>query len=222
MPGRPARTTAVQKGGHPRTDSVGGTAERLLTLGANKRRIWTRRGRGKLVSMALADLTSPSAVLEAVAEFDALGRERFLRKYGFGRARSYFLVHDGRAYDSKAIAGAAHGYEHPDLGPMTRRDFSGGDATVRARLEALGFKVVVTEPRLGPVRPLHLFDDYSRRDVHDIFDPDSDFTPGAGSWGLAGIIEHQPGDFVLFVTFGQEQGEHQFDESVTTDGVVTW
>jgi 5-methylcytosine-specific restriction protein A len=28
----------------------------------------------------------------------------------FGKARGYFLVHNGQAYDSKAIAGVAHQY----------------------------------------------------------------------------------------------------------------
>jgi hypothetical protein len=75
---------------------------------------------------------------------------------------------------------------------------------------------------VGAVRPLKLFEDYSRRDVHDIFTPNDPFTAGAGTWGLAGIVEHQPGDFVLFVTFGREQGDHKFDEGVTLAGVVTW
>jgi 5-methylcytosine-specific restriction protein A len=45
-----------------------------------------------------------------VAEYDRLGPDRFLEKYGFGAARSYWLVVDGKTYDSKAIVGAAHGY----------------------------------------------------------------------------------------------------------------
>jgi hypothetical protein len=172
--------------------------------------------------MSLADLTAPEAVHRALHEFDDLGRDRFLEKYGFSRSRSYFLVRDGKAYDSKAIAGAAHGYQHPQLGPLKAAEFSGGDATVRARLEALGFSVVVTEPRTGPVRPLVLWEDYGRRDVHDIFAPDSDFTPGGGLWGIQGIVEHQPGEFLIFVTFGRKQGQHQFDEGITSTGVLTW
>lgn len=172
--------------------------------------------------MALNNLTDQNAVRRAVSEFDALGRDQFLAKYGFGRSRSYFLVEGNKYYDSKAIAGAAHGFQHPALGPLNAADFSGGDATVRARLEALGFTVVVTEPLAAPVRPLALFEDYSRREVHDIFAPGTDFTPGAGLWGLQGIVEHQPGEFILFVTFGREQGDHKFDEGITTDGVLTW
>jgi MoxR-like ATPase len=92
--------------------------------------------------MSLSDITDPQAVLAAMAEFDWLGRSAFLTKYGFGPARSYFLVHEGRRYDSKAIIGAAHGYQFPDQGPLKSSQFSGGDATVRAKLELLGFTIV--------------------------------------------------------------------------------
>ena len=71
--------------------------------------------------MALLDLTSHDAVLRAVAEFDALGRDAFLAKYGFRRARGYFLLRDGRSYDSKAIAGAAHGTSIPNWVHSPRR-----------------------------------------------------------------------------------------------------
>ena len=30
------------------------------------------------------------------------------------------------------------------------------------------------------------------------------------------------GDYVFFVTFGQEQGGHAFEEGITPDGVLTW
>jgi hypothetical protein len=71
---------------------------------------------------------------------------------------------------------------------------------------------------------LVLYYDYSRQQVHDIFAPDTPFTPQAGTWGLQGIvaIPNRPGDFVLFVTFGQQQGSHIFDEGITEDGVLSW
>jgi 5-methylcytosine-specific restriction protein A len=53
--------------------------------------------------MPLQDLTDPAAVGRAIAEFDQLGRDQFLAKYGFGKSRSYFLIQDGSTYDSKAI-----------------------------------------------------------------------------------------------------------------------
>ena len=55
--------------------------------------------------MSLALLTSPEAVLEAMREFDELGREGFLAKYGYGPAKAFFVEQDGHLYDSKALAG---------------------------------------------------------------------------------------------------------------------
>lgn len=87
-------------------------------------------------------LTSRKAVLDAMTEFESLGREAFLEKYGFGTALSYFILHNGKTYDSKAIVGAARGFEHPYLGPLKASEFSGGEATVQTTLEALGFVVI--------------------------------------------------------------------------------
>jgi hypothetical protein len=73
-------------------------------------------------------------------------------------------------------------------------------------------------------RHLRLYDDYSREEVHDVFAPDTVFTPQSGTWGIRGIvpIPDRPGDFVFFVTLGQEQAGHVFDEGITEDGVLTW
>jgi len=84
--------------------------------------------------MALAALTDKVAVECAIAEFDTLGRAAFLAKYGFGPARSYFVLFRGGRYDSKAIAGAAHGYQHPDQGPLVSAGFRGGETTVAEKL----------------------------------------------------------------------------------------
>ncbi|GAB2816440.1 hypothetical protein GCM10022221_13010 [Actinocorallia aurea] len=93
--------------------------------------------------MGLAEVTRES-VFEALAEFDALGREEFLAKYGFGRARSYFLVHEGERYDSKAVVGAAHGFVR-GRAALRPGEFSGGDRTVSELLRRLGFEVVREE-----------------------------------------------------------------------------
>ena len=89
--------------------------------------------------MALGDLTDPDAVREAIAEFDARGRDDFLETYGFSPAKGYFVVANGKRYDSKAIAGVAHKYQHGV--PLSAASFSGGDSTVATRLEKLGFEV---------------------------------------------------------------------------------
>jgi 5-methylcytosine-specific restriction enzyme A len=92
--------------------------------------------------VALREL-SRREVLQAVAEYDRLGQNRFLEKYGFGEARSYRLVVDGKTYDSKAIVGAAHGFL-PGQEPLAPADFSGGATTVGRLLSRLGFQVTQT------------------------------------------------------------------------------
>ncbi len=56
------------------------------------------------------DAVSRDHVLSTLGEYDERGREGFLDLYGFGVARDYVLVHDGKSYDSKAILGVAHKY----------------------------------------------------------------------------------------------------------------
>src|SRR3954447_9192735 len=93
--------------------------------------------------MPLFDLTSRAAVEAALDEFDSRGREGFLSKYGFGKARRYFIRRDGKYYDSKAIAGATVvGYQDAAQGPLRSDEFSGGEHGAKAKLEELGFEVV--------------------------------------------------------------------------------
>jgi hypothetical protein len=99
-------------------------------------------------------------VLDAAREYDAIGRDRFLTKYGFGAARSYTLVIEGRTYESKAILGAAYGYATGQ--PRRSNEFSGGVGADGAAtvLQRLGFKIVTsaesqprnTKPTISPSR----------------------------------------------------------------------
>jgi hypothetical protein len=91
--------------------------------------------------VALSDLTDPEAVFAAIREYDELGRDEFLAKHGFGRAQHWILNHDGREYDSKAIAGVAHGIQHPELGALAAPDFTGGRHSTVSKLRSLGFDV---------------------------------------------------------------------------------
>jgi putative restriction endonuclease len=90
--------------------------------------------------VSLAELTDRDAVLRAMEEFDRLGPDQFRSTYGFKPAHIYVLRHDGKHYDSKAIAGVAHGIQ---LGrPLPASTFSGGEATVARKLRSLGFEVI--------------------------------------------------------------------------------
>ena len=91
--------------------------------------------------MGLADLSSREAVVAAVGECDALGRQAFLERYGYAAARGYILRYQGADYDSKAIAGVAHGKQFPEWGPLRSAEFSGGERTVARKLRELGFEV---------------------------------------------------------------------------------
>lgn len=81
---------------------------------------------------------SRESVLKAMAEYDELGQDAFLEKYGFGRARTHMVWYQGKSYDSKAIAGAAFGYLPGNPPPLRSDEFYGGAPTIRA-LEAKGF-----------------------------------------------------------------------------------
>ncbi len=87
-----------------------------------------------------SDVTSRDAVLAAIAEFDEIGRDAFLARYGFGPSREYVMVENGQEYDSKALLGAAYSHQFQGAEPLRPRDFSGGDETRRS-LERLGFEV---------------------------------------------------------------------------------
>lgn len=88
--------------------------------------------------MSISDVTR-DAILQAVAEYDR-SPGTFLQDHGFGRARTYVLVHEGREYDSKAIVGVAHGYL-AGKEVLTAGDFSGGLGTVVKLLRDRGFEV---------------------------------------------------------------------------------
>ena len=152
--------------------------------------------------MTLADLTSSAAVRRALDEFDDLGREAFLAKYRFGPATRYFVMHDGRQYDSKAIAGAAYGFQFPLLGALRAADFSGGDATVRRKLEDLGFVVTTgTAERRhwwdGDPSERYWLEISDRRDIGvDLKAPQLD-EGGAANPGYRLINEVEHGDIVF-------------------------
>ncbi|MER6946539.1 HNH endonuclease [Nonomuraea sp. NPDC000554] len=88
--------------------------------------------------MGLSDLRR-EMILAAIAEYDTMGRDAFLDTYGYRPARGYFLVHEGRRYDSKAIAGVAH--RGVTGQPLLSKEFSGGRDTVARQLIRLGFEV---------------------------------------------------------------------------------
>lgn len=68
------------------------------------------------------------------------------------------------------------------------------------------------------------YNNYSREDLHNIYSPTSKYSPGAGIWGVRGIIRipNTDKDFVFFITKGAKEAGHQFKEGITADGILTW
>ena len=95
----------------------------------------------------LSTITRP-AVSEALAEFEILGREAFLARYGFGPSCNCFVKHPitDRLCDARAVVGAAYGYQFSMAGPLTDDTLAGSDATVAALLKCLGFEAVSGAP----------------------------------------------------------------------------
>jgi len=64
---------------------------------------------------------------------------------------------------------------------------------------------------------------YDRRDVAATLAPKYKFQAQRGSWGISGIVRSGDGpNYIFFVTFGQKQAEHEFDEAVYTNGILRW
>jgi len=91
--------------------------------------------------VSISDIQNKDSILKAINEFEQLGRNVFLKKYGFRKSREYFIELNGKFYDSKAIVAVAFGYEFPNKGVLKSFDFSGGEKTVEKKLIELGFTV---------------------------------------------------------------------------------
>lgn len=136
----------------------------------------------------------------------------------YKHSTTYDVLIEEERYPPKAILGLAAqellGY------PFPSSKFDGGlNSPCFNILERLGF-TIVTKDVPSRLQPYHL---YSREEVAAILSPGSSFTPGAGSWGLSGIISKAPSerDFVFFVTLGMHES-NDYDDALTEDGLLIW
>lgn len=71
--------------------------------------------------------------------------------------------------------------------------------------------------------PFQRYSFYDRQDVAAAIAPTYPFEPQRGSWGISGIVRFGKGpNYVFFVSFGQTQAGHDFDEAVYSNGIVRW
>ncbi|MFE6038779.1 HNH endonuclease [Streptomyces sp. NPDC056452] len=81
-------------------------------------------------------------ILKTLQEYDDLGAESFLSLYGFKPARKFLILHNGKAYDSKAVAGVAHKHSHGRA--LEWDELSGGVGHAVDWLKREGFQVGVS------------------------------------------------------------------------------
>ncbi|MCW2846946.1 MAG: hypothetical protein JWR90_920 [Marmoricola sp.] len=81
----------------------------------------------------------PEHVLLALEEFDRIGADEFLSRYGFDPAGEHELVHNSSSYDSLAVLGVAHLRATGELAPP--EDLLGGAEGAADVLRGLGFSV---------------------------------------------------------------------------------
>ncbi|NKI61757.1 HNH endonuclease [Labrenzia sp. PO1] len=156
--------------------------------------------------MKYNDLNSRDAVLDAIEECDALGRDAFLEKYGYKRARTYTLHHGGKTYDTKAMYGVAYGKQHGKA--LRSRDFTGGVATVVPVFEKLGF---VVSKVTHPAEVLEVGKTYFRKGLRDLF----------GGQLQAGIWT--PKEFpVVFIFSGESGAKYGYKDGWTAEGVFKY
>ncbi|MEV0584003.1 HNH endonuclease [Nonomuraea sp. NPDC050310] len=141
--------------------------------------------------MGLSDLRR-EMILAAIAEYDAMGRDAFLDTHGYGRARGYFLIHEGQRYDSKAIAGVAH--RGVTGRPLRPEEYSGGRETVARQLIRLGFEVAAPELAIGEhtIENLLLKINSVRTDRSKLTDQPRRHQPLTLLWALGRAAQGQP------------------------------
>jgi hypothetical protein len=162
--------------------------------------------------MPIPKSIEPKHILQAIEKIDVEGvPEQY-------HSTKFDLLFEGKRYPPKYVISLAHIFVNGEI--WTVDNFSGGIET-NDFLTNLGFQIV---DKKFAVKPLNLYEDYTREEVQKVFAPNDKFTRGAGSWGISGIVSipNRIGDFVFFVTYGQTQGEHTFDEGITEDGVLSW
>src|SRR5262249_11130921 len=146
------------------------------------------------------------------AEFDELGRDAFLNRYKFGKARGYFVLHNGQRYDSKAIAGAAHAYTSDGAAALKASDFSGGEKTVATQLRQLGFTVTEPVDRVEEPLPYEVGNVYHRRrDIHEVY----------GGQERGGIATPDGVPYVFLFT-GETGEQYGYSDGWRPDGIFAY
>ena len=72
---------------------------------------------------------------------------------------------------------------------------------------------------------LEKYQKYSRSDIHQIFKVENPFDQIWKMWGIINLGKYKKemdGDFIFFVTIGSSVDGKEWDEGITSNGVVSW
>lgn len=155
----------------------------------------------------IGELASRDAVLEAIREYDRLGKEGFLQTYKYTSSYKYQLRQGHALYDAQAIVGAAFAYE---FGIKISQGRIESDAqNIPAALERLGFNDVIE--RLHPALHLIKGNVYTRTQLNDLY----------GGQFQSGIWT--PREFpVVFMFSGVSGAAYGYHDEWTSDDVFEY
>ena len=97
---------------------------------------------------SLSEVTARQVVLEAVEEFDRVGRDAFVGAHQLEPSSDYFVLHHGRVYDSKPLLAV----EQVALCPNCHAVKTRGGNFVSRRSRRRVVAAVVHEQALNSVR----------------------------------------------------------------------
>jgi hypothetical protein len=172
-------------------------------------------GRVLYVKKILSELNS-NAIKDAIRDYGQYEPWR----YCYRHSTTYDLVYDGNRYPPKFIFSIAAKTILNRL--LISDEFSGGeDSECFEILKSNGFYI---EPKSKDnLKPI-LLNKYDREGIGQLFEPGSEFTVGAGRWGISGIIKlkNETDDLVLIVTIEKPHAGNPYKDALTDDGQLHW
>ena len=90
--------------------------------------------------MGMKELTR-EAVEAVIAEYDQIGRDALLQRYGFSDAQAPAFEYEGQSYDSRAVIAAAWRHLGPGEAPFDPDEAARDERTVARALKQLGFDI---------------------------------------------------------------------------------
>lgn len=167
----------------------------------------------------IKDLLNDLSHKDIVESIRCLGQYEPWR-YCYRDSTTYDLIYEGNHYPPKFIFGIAAKTKLNR--PLISDEFSGGENSESHEiLKSRGFYIEQrSEQSTKPI----LLSKYNRKEISQLFEPDSKFTAGSGRWGISGIIKlkNDTDDLIFIVTIEKPHSGNPYEDSLTDDGLLLW